>query len=81
MSCVVLLDDRVSPGAKHDSVVGAGAIPPDAKENRYLSRHADERPKFQTEITPKASTERPGKVHKRKRALSVCVGDGQQKDS
>lgn len=57
ISCVgtVLLDHRVSLGAEHDSVFGAGAIPSDTKENRRLPRHADEKSAFRTKGTPDAS--------------------------
>ena len=64
---VVLLDHRVSLGAKHDSVVGAGAIPSDAKENRHLTRHADEKSVFRTDGTPDETPERAGKAHKGRR--------------
>lgn len=58
----ILLDHRVSPGAKHDSVVGAGAIPSDAKEHRCLPRHAHEKSTFRAEGTHDETPERADKA-------------------
>lgn len=80
---VGLLDHRVSLGAKHDSVVGAGAIPSDANEHRRLPRHANEKSELRAEGTHDETPEREGKgttrVGEKKRTF--CVSNDRRQES